>query len=208
MSSTTARPPFGTVLVVRNALLREVFARILSSTDFQVLASSPSLDDLSRLLPSAAQILILDFAQQTLVLRGSPNGNNDDRTAFHEEAKDGAGERDDDRCANGCNGHDTVASAPRPETNGSNAALLSPRQKSILRHLITGDSNKTIARKTQLAEATVKVHVKAILRKIQVHNRTQAAMWAINNGALMLGKDVAAAMLPAESPVGTDRSRG
>jgi len=34
-----------------------------------------------------------------------------------------------------------------------------------------------------IAEATVKVHVKAILRKIGVDNRTQAAIWAINNGA-------------------------
>jgi ribosomal protein L31E len=33
-----------------------------------------------------------------------------------------------------------------------------------------------------LSEATVKVHLKAILRKTQVHNRTQAAIWAIEHG--------------------------
>jgi two-component system, NarL family, nitrate/nitrite response regulator NarL len=33
-----------------------------------------------------------------------------------------------------------------------------------------------------LSEATVKVHLKAILRKIKVHNRTQAAIWAIQHG--------------------------
>jgi two-component system nitrate/nitrite response regulator NarL len=48
--------------------------------------------------------------------------------------------------------------------------------------LIEGDSNKLIARKIEIAEATVKVHVKAILRKIRVHNRTQAAIWAMSNG--------------------------
>jgi two-component system nitrate/nitrite response regulator NarL len=64
------------------------------------------------------------------------------------------------------------------------APQLSPREKSILRCLIEGDSNKCIARKIDIAEATVKVHVKAILRKIRVHNRTQAAIWAINNGSL------------------------
>jgi two-component system nitrate/nitrite response regulator NarL len=61
-------------------------------------------------------------------------------------------------------------------------ALLSPRESSILGCLIAGDSNKCIARKIDVAEATVKVHVKAILRKIRVQNRTQAAIWAVNEG--------------------------
>lgn len=64
------------------------------------------------------------------------------------------------------------------------APQLSPREKSILRCLIQGDSNKCIARKIDIAEATVKVHIKAILRKIRVHNRTQAAIWGMNNGPL------------------------
>lgn len=63
--------------------------------------------------------------------------------------------------------------------------LLSPREKLILVCIIGGDSNKCIARKMDIAEATVKVHVKAILRKIRVQNRTQAAIWAINNGSQM-----------------------
>jgi two-component system nitrate/nitrite response regulator NarL len=61
---------------------------------------------------------------------------------------------------------------------------LSPREKSILRCLVEGDSNKCIARKIDIAEATVKVHVKAILRKIRVQNRTQAAIWGMKNGSL------------------------
>ena len=61
---------------------------------------------------------------------------------------------------------------------------LSPREKSILQCLIEGYSNKCIARKIDIAEATVKVHVKAILRKIRVQNRTQAAIWGMNNGSL------------------------
>jgi DNA-binding NarL/FixJ family response regulator len=63
------------------------------------------------------------------------------------------------------------------------APLLSPREKLILHCLIEGDSNKCIARKMDIAEATVKVHVKAILRKIRVQNRTQAAIWGMNNGS-------------------------
>jgi len=78
----------------------------------------------------------------------------------------------------------TAADADLPlliATEDTSAPLLSPREKLILRCLIEGDSNKSIARKMGIAEATVKVHVKAILRKIRVQNRTQAAIWAINN---------------------------
>ncbi|MBR1123202.1 response regulator transcription factor [Bradyrhizobium lablabi] len=61
-------------------------------------------------------------------------------------------------------------------------SLLSPREKLILRCIIGGDTNKCIGRKINIAEATVKVHVKAIFRKIGVQNRTQAAIWGLNNG--------------------------
>jgi two-component system nitrate/nitrite response regulator NarL len=56
---------------------------------------------------------------------------------------------------------------------------LSSREAEILRCLTQGAPNKVIARKLDVAEATVKVHIKAILRKIRVSNRTQAAMWAV-----------------------------
>jgi DNA-binding NarL/FixJ family response regulator len=69
-------------------------------------------------------------------------------------------------------------------TEDATAPALSPREKLILRHIIEGGSNKFIARKMDIAEATVKVHVKAILRKIRVQNRTQAAIWGMSNGSL------------------------
>src|SRR5258706_4386350 len=69
-------------------------------------------------------------------------------------------------------------------TENTLAPQLSTREKSILRYLIEGYSNKCIARKIDIAEATVKVHVKAILRKIRVQNRTQAAIWGMNNGSV------------------------
>jgi two-component system, NarL family, nitrate/nitrite response regulator NarL len=58
------------------------------------------------------------------------------------------------------------------------ADKLSGRETQILSHLTLGASNKHIARELGVAEATVKVHVKAILRKVKAANRTQAAMWA------------------------------
>jgi two-component system nitrate/nitrite response regulator NarL len=89
---------------------------------------------------------------------------------------------------NGSHTVEAVANDPNGEpplvaTEDATAPLLSPREKMILRCIIEGDSNKCIARKIDIAEATVKVHVKAILRKIRVHNRTQAAIWGINNGS-------------------------
>jgi two-component system, NarL family, nitrate/nitrite response regulator NarL len=58
---------------------------------------------------------------------------------------------------------------------------LSDRETGILRCLMQGESNKVIARRFDITEATVKAHIKAILRKICVRNRTQAAVWAHNH---------------------------
>jgi two-component system, NarL family, nitrate/nitrite response regulator NarL len=65
---------------------------------------------------------------------------------------------------------------------GASDPHLSQRERQILIRLAQGDSNKQIARLCNITESTVKVHLKAILRKITVHNRTQAAIWAIANG--------------------------
>lgn len=62
---------------------------------------------------------------------------------------------------------------------GAPIRTLSSREAEILHCLMQGAPNKIIARKLDVAEATVKVHIKAILRKIRVTNRTQAAMWAV-----------------------------
>lgn len=67
------------------------------------------------------------------------------------------------------------------ETRDSVIRTLSSREAEILQCLMEGAPNKVIARKLDVAEATVKVHIKAILRKIRVANRTQAAMWAVNH---------------------------
>ena len=73
---------------------------------------------------------------------------------------------------------EVIAYSPPPSNSGRG---LSTREMQILKCLIQGDSNKVIARRLQIGEATVKVHIKAILRKIRVQNRTQAAIWAVNH---------------------------
>jgi two-component system nitrate/nitrite response regulator NarL len=64
---------------------------------------------------------------------------------------------------------------------------LSDRERQILACLARGESNKAIARHCYVAETTVKAHLKAILRKIGVQNRTQAAVWAIDHGLVAAG---------------------
>ncbi|WP_262298621.1 LuxR C-terminal-related transcriptional regulator [Microvirga sesbaniae] len=75
----------------------------------------------------------------------------------------------------------SLQAAPTSEGQDSPIRTLSSREAEILQCLMQGAPNKVIARKLDVAEATVKVHIKAILRKIRVANRTQAAMWAVNH---------------------------
>jgi DNA-binding NarL/FixJ family response regulator len=74
--------------------------------------------------------------------------------------------------------------APDPEPAFGGSVNLSAQEDRILRNLAEGHSNKIIARRLGIAEATVKVHVKSILCKIGAHNRTQAAVWAMENASL------------------------
>jgi DNA-binding NarL/FixJ family response regulator len=55
---------------------------------------------------------------------------------------------------------------------------LTPRQKAVLAMLAEGQSNKLIARSLGINDTTVRVHVRAVLRKLGVNNRTQAALVA------------------------------
>jgi two-component system, NarL family, nitrate/nitrite response regulator NarL len=81
-----------------------------------------------------------------------------------------------------------------------NRPRLSEREAQILDGLVRGHANKVIARSCDITEATVKVHMKSILRKIQVANRTQAAVWALENGHF-------AAVEPSSAPVISSVSR-
>ncbi|MBB3021350.1 two-component system nitrate/nitrite response regulator NarL [Microvirga lupini] len=69
-------------------------------------------------------------------------------------------------------------STTEPKLSDLKDCKLSMREAEILGCLTKGEPNKVIARRLDITEATIKVHVKAILRKIGASNRTQAAMWA------------------------------
>jgi len=82
------------------------------------------------------------------------------------------------------------------------AAALSSREKEVVRFLSDGRSNKAIARAMAINEASVKIHVRDLLRKLNVKNRTQIAIWAVAHGYSVReleGDDIG--LQPAAAPV-------
>ena len=74
------------------------------------------------------------------------------------------------------------SAAPAVRSEPRRNLRFSGQQIKILDYLVQGDSNKMIARRLGNTEATVKVQMKALLRKLGLQNRTQAAVWAVTNG--------------------------
>ena len=69
-------------------------------------------------------------------------------------------------------------SQPRP----IDSVKLTEREREILSLVAAGHSNKLIARKLKITEGTVKVHVKHLLRKLNLDSRVEAAVWAVKQG--------------------------
>ncbi len=71
---------------------------------------------------------------------------------------------------------------PAQKQNEPAYESLTPRERETLAWLAQGASNKEIARTLDVAESTIKVHVQNILRKLELHSRVQAAVYAVENG--------------------------
>ncbi|MGW6689341.1 response regulator [Streptomyces sp. NPDC054961] len=74
-----------------------------------------------------------------------------------------------------------LAEEDRPPSSGRGGSL-TDREREVLRHIADGRSNREIARALVLSEKTVKTHVSNILMKLDVVDRTQAALWAVRHG--------------------------
>jgi len=72
-----------------------------------------------------------------------------------------------------------LRSDSRPKT--PNEAGLTNREQEILNLIAEGMSNKQVARKLDITEGTVKVHVKHLLKKLNLRTRLEAAVWATKN---------------------------
>lgn len=82
--------------------------------------------------------------------------------------------------------HRSVSLAPvvtrsRPSITAA-AARLSEREIDVIQHVANGQSNKEIAQMFGIMDGTVKIHVRNVQRKLQLKNRTQIAVWAVENG--------------------------
>ena len=81
---------------------------------------------------------------------------------------------------------DTLARMVQGDTKvvdeGGPFSELTPREMEILCLLAEGQSNKLIARNLGISDGTVKLHVKAILRKLGIHSRDEAAVIAVEQG--------------------------
>jgi len=138
-----------------------------SSIPVVMLTTSNEETDLIKSLRSGAQgYLLKDMEPDELVsaLRDIENGKNvvaQDLT---------------DALARMVQGDSNVADEEGPFSE------LTPREMEILCLLAEGQSNKLIARNLGISDGTVKLHVKAILRKLGIHSRVEAAVIAVEQG--------------------------
>ena len=70
----------------------------------------------------------------------------------------------------------------RPRQSFSHDIPLTNREMQVLRHIAMGLSNREIGKSLAISVETVKEHVQNILRKLDVNDRTQAAVWAVKRG--------------------------
>ncbi len=176
------------ILICENSLVRAGIRHILDGTPFMVA-------DLKAQCPSARVVVLADCLDPTTMMRALQAGMNGlCSTRMGRDALIKVlelvmlGETfissavvltmlDDMPQAPESQPNMTPALTPANDT-ATIAHNLSSREVQILRRLMEGESNKVIARKLDIAEATIKVHIKSILRKVQAKNRTQAALWA------------------------------
>jgi DNA-binding NarL/FixJ family response regulator len=84
---------------------------------------------------------------------------------------------------------------PNPDQNGranseSASGLLSARESEVLRLVARGYTNQQIARKFLISVSTVKKHVRTVISKLGVSDRTQAAVRAVELGVVGRRKEV------------------
>ena len=163
----------------------DVNAILLTSISSEMLQRSLELVLVDhRLFPAEIMSLIMDSAMARLPVHSAPVGRPIIAGTSSTSAR-----VDDDR----------TAPPTTTPTDAQSRVALSKREHQILDCLVCGLPNKSIARELNITEATVKVYVKGLLRKIKVSNRTQVAIWALQQSH-PLGTDQAVAAMETLAP--------
>jgi two-component system nitrate/nitrite response regulator NarL len=131
------------------------------------------ISSLDLVVTKGARVMVVGDTQRLAIQAAQPGESNQSEIKLH---SDGA-EHEDVSVSIG-----VLQQHPVNGPSVRNHHSLSEREVRILDGLVKGHANKVIARTCGTTEATVKVHIKSILRKIRVDNRTQAAIWAMENG--------------------------
>ena len=124
-------------------------------------------------MTKGARVMLVGDTQRLAIQAAQPGESNQSEIKLH---SDGA-EHEDVSVSIG-----VLQQHPVNGPSARNHHSLSEREVRILDGLVKGLANKVIARTCDITEATVKSHMKSILRKIRIANRTQAAIWAMENG--------------------------
>ena len=187
--------PLVKFVVLANSLSTAEFVQTMHSGVNAVLAADISSDVLLMSLELILQCQQIFLMPTDRLLAGAEPGLNAELAAV----ETGSGKRDEKWDADEVSNlvpftplrsvssegaaHPAVRPVPIPAVlaEPSNPSSLSEREGQILRCLVKGFSNKAIARELNLADTTVKVHVKGLMRKVGAANRTQVAIWAMNH---------------------------
>ncbi len=74
-----------------------------------------------------------------------------------------------------------LSDPPKTDARDISDELLTPREKEVLRLVAQGESNRSIAKNLFISEKTVKNHLYRIFQKLEVDDRTQAALYAVKS---------------------------
>ena len=197
------------VVVSQDRLSRQALDRLLRSSDVDVLAAFDNAAEAAESLANGEdpEVFLLDFSMeppsivdelallrrrfppsQIVVLTGSPS----DRTMTACLATGVAAYLTKDITAEAltqCIRLVMLGIAVWPTNlaamlaaRGASISRLSKREVEVLQCLVQGDTNKEIARRLDIAEETVKCHIRALTRRLNARNRVQLAIWARANG--------------------------
>ena len=184
------------LVVLADACTKSLLSSFVGADVNAILLTSISSDMLQRslelvlfdhrLFPAEIMSLITDRALARLPLHPTPVG----RAIFNATSSLPAG------------GDENQTALPHAITSDPQLKVaLSKREQQIIDCLVCGLPNKSIARELNITEATVKVYVKGLLRKIKVSNRTQVAIWALQQSPPLSRDQSVPAMEALAAPV-------